>query len=186
LLSFLDGMAEAAFIRVLCDRAGVGYEPAFRVISGREFRRDTQGVNRREVDLVVVDTGAPGRKPVIAVEAKFDASVNGGRTYCAAPEHASYSNQIICYPHGCVHPDLAAPTVRFVWLGLGRDSGRPMSRFPGAITDRDTDLPAERALQDRAETQWTRASWEDVWEAVGAAVTEHGLRDALLKGLRRG
>ncbi|WP_085367430.1 hypothetical protein [Leifsonia sp. NCR5] len=185
LLSFLSGMAEAAFVRLVCTRAGVGYQPSFRVISGREFRQDTRGVNAREVDLVVVDTDKPGREPIVAIEAKFAASVNGKRKYCSVPEHASYSNQIICYPNGCVHPDLNAPRVRFVWLGLEADSARPMSRFKGAITDRDTDLLTERALQDQAEALWARATWEEVWEAIAAAVADHALAGALLRGLKR-
>jgi hypothetical protein len=185
LVSFLDGMAEGAFVHLVCARAGVEYQPSFRVISGREFRLDTHGENPREVDLVVVDTDKPGRKPVVAIEAKFDATVNGSRKYCGDPKHASYSNQIICYPHGCVHPDLTTPEVRFVWLGLEVDRVRPMSRSKGAITDRDTDLPTERALQDDAEALWVRATWEEVWEAIAAAVTEKPLAAALLRGLRR-
>jgi hypothetical protein len=185
LVSFLDGMAEGAFVRLVCARAGVEYQPSFRVISGREFRRDTGGENPREVDLVVVDTDKPSRKPVIAIEAKFDATVNGSRKYCGDLEHSSYSNQIICYPHGCIHPDLTAPGVRFVWLGLEVDRARPMAGFKGAITDRDIDLLAERVLQDRAETLWARATWEDVWDAVAAAVTDQALADALLRALKR-
>lgn len=124
-LTMFDGPLESAVIKLLCRRANIPYTADLRLLSGRDFRWDSDAKDRRTIDFVVArwvgegppQKGSQGWELVIAVEAKYDAAVNGGHGYCKK-HPGRYSNQIICYLHGCVDGRLSRRKgVIFLWLG---------------------------------------------------------------------
>jgi hypothetical protein len=190
LLTILDGALERSVITAMCNQANVPYQDGFRLISGKEFNDDTGVKDRRAIDLVVINTLAPTgevvREPILAIEAKFEGSVNGYWGYC--PQHEGpergYSNQIICYTHGCINPALAKDRVRFIWLGRPKADGVTMAMLKGAINDRDGDrYAAARALQNDAEKLWHSMTWDQLWTSIDDALDDKDASRSLLRAL---
>jgi hypothetical protein len=213
LMAGFGGDLEQAAIQLLCEAAGVDAHNTFRLISGTQFNRNTRVNNatgsssgRRAIDFVIVDNAGGGdsasndssdHTPVIAVEAKFEAYVNGKIGYCT--EHDGYSNQVICYPQGCMNSALKAPMVKFLWLGLPLKSGDKSPLWSTrAITEADLVRPryseefkaAARLgfdAQREAEPSWKMIVWPTIWSGIqshlrGKAVSEDVI-GALLRAL---
>jgi hypothetical protein len=103
-------------------------------------------------------------------EGKRDANINGYLGYCPQ-DSAEYSNQVICYPHGCWALPGALEGAGFLWL-YPQDT----KLWKGAWNEGHLDVPRwiERAGRDlellrhwidteRAATgQWRTATWEDL------------------------
>lgn len=179
----LDGKIEQLVIEEFCAKASASYMRSLRLISGVEFRRESPGSDaRRAIDLVVIDT-AEERKSTIAVEAKFDALVNGRFAYYReAP--GEYSNQVICYTHGCTNARLDA-SVKFLWLGLGLGKdGSPWGR-KGVNEDDASHLAHALAEQEKARPLWHPIAWTQLWTSVASVCSEYEevVGEALLRAL---
>jgi hypothetical protein len=184
-MSLATGALERALLAVLCGAAGVGYQPTYRLMSGRMFadRVPSGRKGNRAIDLVIADTqdGQTTWEPIVAIEIKFQAKVNGHETYCTNnPDHTNiYSNQIICYPKGCVHRALRADSVAFLWISPGGHSSVANAYF--AIDERDLVKDPElfRAAfqaQKEASKLWKVTSWAHVIESVTEELAPYGPR----------
>jgi hypothetical protein len=169
-----DGALEAAIIRSFCTAAGIEYSVDMRVVSGEDFGEETAQTDPRHIDLIVKRPNGskqdPAPIPVIAIEAKFTASVHARWGYCPNDREA-YSNQIICYPHGCVNPLLdASKSVAFVWLAPERKRAVASRWGKGAIVEKDREeLPAAYELQKAAESDWKALSWQELIANISAS-----------------
>lgn len=188
LLASSSGPLERAVIDYLCEVAdGIEPEPGMRLISGDEFNQP----GRKTIDLVVAKKVDGRWVPLIAVEAKFNAPVNGHRRYCTKLEKGSaYSNQAICYLHGCLHDDLHEKKVKFVWLG--KPNTRPdlgawgskgvhagdIARYPDYFGD-------GIGPQTDAAERWCFATWDMLEEKIAAAIPGPN-GSAIVKALRAG
>lgn len=199
-LTMFDGPLEKAVIEVLCRRAGVVYTADLRLLSGKDFRWDSAAKDRRTIDFVVarwVGEGAPqkgsqGWELVIAVEAKYGAAVNGGHGYCKKHPRR-YSNQIICYLHGCVDGRLSRRKgVAFLWLGYAPKSPEAAPWERKAIHEGDFKWAGlEKAFrrQERARKHWQGVTWAELGQAITAALESEGLSseaEAIVRFLRAG
>jgi hypothetical protein len=184
-MSLAAGALERALLVVLCSAAGVGYQPTYRLMSGRMFadRVPSGRKGNRAIDLVIADTQDDQTtwEPIVAIEIKFQAKVNGHETYCTNnPDHTNiYSNQIICYPKGCVHRALRADRVRFLWISPGEHNSVANAYF--AIDERDlTKNPelfgAAFKEQEEASKLWHVASWAHVIKSVTEELAPYGPR----------
>jgi len=183
---------EQVLVRKFCEAVEISPLDTYRLISGSQFNRNTR-TNRapgwssgsRSIDFVIVDnaggTGqlaedSSGHTPVMAIEAKFDAYVNGKIGYCTI--HEGYSNQVICYPRGCMNSELVAPRVKFLWLGLPlkSDTKGPMwaaRAITEADLQRSTYSDEFKALatiglgeQRASEASWAELGWPTIWNGV--------------------
>ena len=116
LLSCTDGRLETVIIRYLLNIAGVKcVSEGLRLITGSQFNAETGGADHRSIDLVVRRrTSDDETVPVLAAEAKYGAWVNGGFGYCPRDPHG-YSNQAICYLHGCISDAHSVNEMAFIW-----------------------------------------------------------------------
>ncbi len=180
MLSLLDGDAQQAVVQVLCEAAGVPYRPGLFLVEGSDFRRyhPVAHADRRNIDLVVIDKDWA---PIIAIEAKFNAACNGRTNYCS-DAHAGWSNQLVCYLHGCTHPALDIKNkVKFLWLSLDGEVGTELTHVRGAVTPRDAvrypwnKKILEEALerQTAAMPQWRTVSWAALYDSLRSHVPEH-------------
>jgi hypothetical protein len=201
-MTMFGGVLEDAVVAYLCDVAGVEDRDRLQIASGLEFRFDSKAPNKRAIDLVVgrrdpdapTSKGAKAWTPVVAVEAKFGAAVNGGHGYCPDDE-AGYSNQAICYAlHTCVDKRLDG-NVAYVWLGDPVDAEMlalygPWSRK--GIHHGDFDYPTLKAAfndQELAKKKWKSATWPGLGEAITTALTAKGFAaeaEAIVRFLRAG
>lgn len=199
-LIMLDGRPEKAVIEMLCDRAGIIYTDDLRLLSGRDFRWDSAAKDRRTIDFVVArwvgegppQKGSQGWDLVIAVEAKYDAAVNGGHGYCKKHPRR-YSNQIICYLHGCVDGRLSRRKgVIFLWLGQAPKSPDAAPWGRKAIHEGDFKWAGlEKAFrrQERARKHWKGVTWSELGQAITSALESDGLSseaEAIIRLLRAG
>jgi hypothetical protein len=183
-IALLDGPAQRAVVTLLCAAAGIDQRPGLRLVEGTDFRREWGRLHgrdgdlfleRRNIDVVVVD--GLYWAPVIAVEAKFDASCNGRTGYCSTNPQHTWSNQVVCYLHGCTHPALDVDKgVKFLWLSLDDDAalGSPLERVRAGLTARDLEVYAGNAhnlapaltRQTEALPQWRNVSWRALHAAL--------------------
>jgi hypothetical protein len=195
-ITMFGGPLEQAAIAYLCAAAELELTPEelsrLQLISGGEFRADAEMATRRTIDIVVVDrnddqpadAGRHHFRPVVGVEGKYGAWVNGGNGFCAHPKaqerhedgHLPYSNQAICYPHGCIDERLnAGEGVAFVWLSEGRpdpDGVGPWGRKGLHPGDAGKIPGFEEAydLQKEAMGIWQPATWSGLAEAIRAEI----------------
>lgn len=177
----LQGPAGDAAIEFLLTRAGIPM--ADHSIGRYEFRSggDLDGVRDDpetgkprariipDVFVSFVPNDGPSRL-VVAVEVKKDADVN--YIDCPAGVHTSYSNQVICYPHGCwLPPHAATVDIRYVWLARARDITPDL--FPRHALTGDPDIDARwQATPEAARWQaesaplWRCGALEDFALAV--------------------
>jgi hypothetical protein len=171
-MAAFGGPLEKDVIDFLCGVAGVEPAPGMRLVSGDEFTEP----GKLTIDLVIATWSGDRWVPHVAVEAKFNAAVNGHRSYCRFIEKGTaYSNQAICYLHGCLHKDLHEDTVRFVWLG--KPNRRPALGRWGVkgLHERDLERHPDYyggalELQRNAESRWHFATWDKLEEKIAAAV----------------
>lgn len=201
-MTMFGGVLEDAVVDYLCEAAGVEDRDGLQLVSGLEFRFDSKAPNKRAIDLVIGrrDPDAPMTKgawawtPVVAVEAKFGAAVNGGHGYC--PEDAGgYSNQAICYAvHTCVDKRLNGD-VAYVWLGNPVHEELLALYGPWGrkgIHHGDFDYPALKTAfddQELAKQTWKCATWQGLGSAITAVLTQEGFSaeaDAIVRFLRAG
>lgn len=195
-ITMFGGRLEQAAIAYLCAAAELDLTPdelaKLQLISGGEFRADAESATLRTIDIMVVgrndhlpaDTGRLHFRPLVGVEGKYGAWVNGGNGFCAHPAHQTpgpdgrlpYSNQAICYPHGCIDERLDAEKgVKFVWLSEGRpdpDGVGPWGRKGLHPGDAGKIHGFEEAfkLQKEAMDIWKPATWAGLAEAVRAEI----------------
>ncbi|MBG0738654.1 hypothetical protein IV500_04365 [Paeniglutamicibacter antarcticus] len=201
-MTMFGGDLEDAVIGYLCTAAGVEDRDRLQIVSGLEFRFDSEAPNKRSIDLVIGrrDEDAPTTKgakswtPVVAVEAKFGAMVNGGHGYC--PDDAlGYSNQAICYAlHTCVDDRLDG-TVKYVWLGNPVDAEMLALYGPWGrkgIHRGDFDYQTVKDAfddQELAKDKWKPATWPALGAAITTALNAQGLAaeaEAIVRFLRAG
>ena len=191
LLTCLDGDLEQAVIRALCAGVGADYSNGLRLISGRQFNHDTNLDTHLSIDIVIASTvDAMGnicsdkeRRAVVAIEAKFSAAINAEWGYCEL-EPDGYSNQLICYTHGCQFESFDEKTV-YAWLAVPKNG---VFTFRGAITERYTDPRIQAALpkQQEAMSKWKTVSWSLVYDTILAELGDTEECAALLRGLGSG
>ncbi|MGW8431164.1 hypothetical protein ACWGJ9_08570 [Curtobacterium citreum] len=186
MLSLLDGPAQLAVIQAFCVAAGEPYREGLSLVEGSDFRRwhSTAHADRRNIDLVIIDTDW---NPVIAIEAKFEAACNGRTGYCS-DKHAGWSNQLVCYLHGCAHPALdVSEGVKFLWLSPADEVGTVLSHVRGAVTAQNirqyprnaANLRKALERQTEAMAQWRTVSWASLYAALRQQVPAHA--DALIE-----
>lgn len=192
-LTLLTGETEKTVVAQFCGAAGIAYRPSYRLISGSNFNAAPFQPKRtrreqRSIDFVVVDIADSDgnymddgalHEPVIAVEAKFSAMVNGRYGYCPDLPALDYSNQIICYPHGCVNERVSVERgVKFVWLGLplkGNKAGPLWGRRGLVESDSGATLTAAYARQQSSNELWAPLEWGTLYAALERQlVSEHG------------
>lgn len=173
----LGGEIEQSLIRLLCSETTVTPRTTFRIISGTDYNQRTGNRDRRSIDLVIIDTAA-GDAAQLIVEAKFTAQINGRLGYCPLPQNAGrYSNQFVCYAHGCIHPtfgDAQDGGVPRVWLGPARGDGLMPWRGGGvSVADRsDRDFAYFVRAVDATAPSWIPLTWNVVWDHLeGALIT---------------
>lgn len=167
--TFAGGL-EQAVIAYLCEVGGIQPTPDMRLISGDAFAQP----GRLTIDLIVARLVDGEWVPVIAIEAKFNAYLNGHRNYCRKAEPGFvYSNQAICYPHGCLHDDLSG-AVAFIWLA--KPNKRPDLGAFGIKGLHKGDLLRDEAYygdglkpQQDAEAAWHFATWDALEQRIAAA-----------------
>lgn len=201
-MTMFGGLLEDAVVDYLCEVAGVKERDGLQIASGSEFRFDSDAPNRRAIDLVIgrrdpdapMSRGAKAWTPVVAVEAKFGAAVNGGHGYC--PKDAEgYSNQAICYAlHDCVDKRLNGD-VAYVWLGNPVDADLLAKYGPWGIkgiNDNDFNYPTllkAFADQEKAKDKWKAATWPGLGSAITTALAAEGFSaeaEAIVRFLRAG
>jgi hypothetical protein len=206
-MTMFSGALEQAVIRFFCSAAGATFSEDLQIIAGGEFRDDSTKATLRTIDLVVVDRnkdGQPGSgglrwKPVVAVEAKYGAWVNGGNGFCGFTTkddrdehgHLPYSNQAICYLHGCIDGRLDVKNgVRYVWLGEGRTDTEGLGPWgrKGLHPGDAGKIPGYEAAykaQGEAIKSWAPVTWVE----LGKAITEEvggPEAEAIVRFLRAG
>lgn len=186
-IALLDGNVERAVIELFCEVSGVTYTSRLRLENGSDFRADSGQVDTRAMDLVVYQRkeGSTEVVPVIAIEAKFGAYVNARWGYCPRDPEA-YSNQVICYVHGCLNP-LLDEKVKFVWLGLVT-AGSPWGNK--GINERDLIgwplLASAYEAQQGAEEKWHSVVWPQLYERVAVLIKDVDIRRSVLQALGAG
>ncbi|QOD05874.1 hypothetical protein [Pseudarthrobacter sp. BIM B-2242] len=191
-MTMFTGSLEQAVVRFFCTAAGAAFTTELQIISGGEFRSDSTMSTRRTIDLVVVgrnddkDPVAGGLHwhPVAAVEAKYGAWVNAGNGYCGfvgeedrhQDGHLPYSNQVICYLHGCIDGRLSLDEkVKFIWLGEGKRAVEGLGPWglkglhPGDAA-RIPGYAEAYPKQQAAIESWTPVTWGELGEAITRAV----------------
>jgi hypothetical protein len=200
-LNLADGVFAQALIAIFCQTGLVTPEPGMQIMSGTDFKRGAVGarIDRRSLDIIVFKwigesdildgSTKMRRQAVVAIEAKFTANVNARDGYCPdSPD--SYSNQIICYVHGCMHPPFDSG-VKFVWLGLPLNTGGPLWGRKGINQSTLVNWPelaSVLAEQEEAEKQWKMLEWPELYRSLDRSFTseivEPEIREAILRGLR--
>ena len=184
-LTMSDGLFERAVIGMLCDAAGIQDRTSLRLLSGTEFRLDSEITDRRSIDMVIASRIQEGQAsrgslawhPIAGVEAKYDAWVNGAHGYCNQfPD--TYSNQAICYLHGCIDERLdIAKGVKFIWLSNAPKHPEYGPWDRKGIHEGDfgvAGLEEAYAKQAEAKDKWTAVTWEGLGDAVLTALSAEG------------
>jgi hypothetical protein len=162
-LCAVDGTVGHALANVILQNAGQAAHPDADMIKPGQY-----AAGRRSPDIGVRD--AVSGQLLLAVEGKRDAHINGGFGYCPlAP--GGYSNQVICYQHGCWASPGALAGAGLLWLHPS--DTRPWSdglhegllgnpawvRYAGGDPGRLRHwIDAQRA----AAARWHTAAWEDM------------------------
>lgn len=102
LLSAAEGDLETALVEFFLGDLPSSDGGTVRVLSGSQVRkRYRRKGDHRVPDMFVARVADDDAiQPLVLIEAKGRAWVNGGRGYCAK-DAEKYSNQAICYPHLC-------------------------------------------------------------------------------------
>jgi hypothetical protein len=184
------GQAETGVTAALCATGGpVGHKLAgiFLGISGQPANPNAEMIDpseyavRQDRRLHYPDAGvrdSATNRPLLLVECKRDAHINGYPGYCLCDPDV-YSNQVICYPHGCWTSPGTLDRTGFLWVHP-RDT-RP---WRDGINERQLGKPnwieylgSDQAIQHVIETQgtaikqWRTATWEDIVARI------HSLRE---------
>lgn len=179
-LTYVARDGEAAVIKAFCKVAGIPYHSEMLLISGTDYRQRLRLPGNRSIDLIVIEKtlvdGMEGCRALIAVEAKFDADVNGEFNYCAAHDESmvgKYAAQSTCYIAGhlggALHPD----SVPFIWMDLVPDSSLAMFNRKGITERHSAHLDEAWASQQEAEAIWLHMSWGALWDALEDATRDH-------------
>lgn len=204
-LTLADGPLEQAVLGYFCDVAGIPEEDrgGLRLLSGSEFRLDSGVIDQRSIDLVAArrekdnlgERGGKIWKAAVAIEAKYGAAVNDGHKYCKKdPDSPRYSNQVICYSHGCIDQRLGAD-VAFVWLANPVDPELHAKYGPWAdkgINQNDLKYEVLNAAypdQQLAMDRWKSATWVNLGQAITTALELEGFATeaaAIVRFLRAG
>ncbi len=149
------------------------------LVTGENFRDQFPGQCPHVPDIVVCEEDTLA--PVVVIEGKGGAMVNGGSDYCLLRPGA-YSNQVIAYVQGC-WTSTSLKGVSFLWIG----PGAVVSHRYGPWGDRgirpndhlDYPLVDDQAwnLQETARRRWKGLAWEDLVgrlpsDPAGRAVAE--------------
>lgn len=170
-LACTGGRLEEAVIRYLLAAAQShqSVEGLF-LLTGTQFGHLTKRRRRRSADLIVVSGDEEtGIVPVLIVEAKYSADVNGRWGYCPA-DSSIYSNQAMCYSHGCLYE---AGGYRLVWLGHAEHQSVEFPWGNGGLTTWHRDHPSYATAYDAqsaAAADWYRATWEGLAAAIEAEI----------------
>jgi hypothetical protein len=197
LITMSGGTLEKALVDAMCDAAGIPEDDreGIRLLSGGEFRIDSGVKDRRTIDVIgarKVDEAATSEAwlPVFATEAKYGAWVNGGHGYCKrAPE--TYSNQVICYLHGCIDARLN-DDVEFIWLGNAVTDPDLAPWGRKGIVESDykwAGLEEAHKLQELARERWNALTWVTLGEAITTALAAEGFAaeaETIVRFLRAG
>ncbi|WP_280426305.1 hypothetical protein [Nocardia carnea] len=175
MLCSLNPPWEAPLVQLLCRATGRDYDDAMRVYTTQQFVKSTNSaLDRRVPDFVVGRDHDGVVVPEIIVELKGNAWINGGWDYCPRYGDDVYSNQVLCYLHGCwTSVDLR--DVAFCWIGLRAIVDNPVHEFPWgnkAVNERDgRDSYGLRIAYRRhriAALHWRPLTIEDVAEVLRA------------------
>lgn len=181
LMSVFAGALEASTIRFFCKKTGRDYHNRMQVIPGNDFARHTKQKSRRQLDLVITDSETVDSlerwTPEIVIEAKYGGDVNGDFGFCPK-DTVAYSNQITCYPDGCINESVDhRKGVGFVWLGLEQrrpdlgpwGTAGPHQRW----ADRQADPRYAHALkhQNAIAHVWKGATWSELGQWLSDPAT---------------
>ena len=136
------------------------------MINPSEYAVRTDG-RSRSPDVGVRDTA---NRLLLLVECKRDAHINGYLGYCPLGPNA-YSNQVICYPHGCWALPSSLNGTSFLWVhpqdtipwsdGLNERQLENLSWVDYVGGDPAT-LRRAIKTQSTAVSRWRTDTWEDV------------------------
>lgn len=151
---------------VFLDISGQPANPDAEMIEPREYAASRDG-HSRSPDIGVRDAAA--NRLLLLAECKRDAHINGYLGYCPL-DPDGYSNQVICYLHGCWALPGALDETSFLWV-------HPDDTIPWSdgLNERQLDNPSwveyvggdpailRRAIetQSTAINRWPTATWED-------------------------
>ena len=107
-LCAVDGTVGHALANILLENAGQAAHPDADMIKPGQY-----AAGRRSPDVGVRD--AVSGQLLLAIEGKRDAHINGGFGYCPL-DPGGYSNQVICYQHGCWACPGALASAGLLWL----------------------------------------------------------------------
>lgn len=191
MLCALDGPAERALVDHLLQVSGL--PPAdrsrylYQVIEPTEVRKNRRrlasgrpsGINP---DIVIQRRNHDSNADielVVAAEVKRGASVNGGAHYCPSGVHADYSNQVVCYVHGCwlSEESPSRNTIRYVWIAPAAHLAPgifPKSALNGTQRQRDRWGATSAAFnrQTAALELWRTSSLEALADALEDAAPD--------------
>jgi hypothetical protein len=164
-LCAVDGPVGRAIANIILEHAGQAAHPAAEMIKPGEYAV-LRG--RRSPDIGVRDA-ASGRL-LLAGECKRYAHINGGFGYCPL-DPGGYSNQVICYQHGCWAYPGALAGAGLLWLhpsdtppwGDGLHEG--LLANPNWVSYAGGDPGRLRRwidTQHAAAGRWHTAVWEDM------------------------
>jgi hypothetical protein len=164
-LCAVDGPVGRAIANIILEYAGQAAHPAAEMIKPGEYavRR-----GRRSPDVGVRD--AVSGQLLLAIEGKRYAHINGGFGYCPR-DPGGYSNQVICYQHGCWAYAGAMAGAGLLWLhpsgtlpwGDGLHEG--LLGNPSWVRYAGGDLGLLRRwidTQHAAAARWHTAAWQDM------------------------
>lgn len=173
LMSMFAGDLEASTIKFFCTKTGRVYHDRMQIVPGHDFARNTGQKSRRRFDLVITDSaevdGVGVWSAEIVIEAKFGGDVNAALGFCPN-DPVNYSNQIICYPDGCINQKVDHRSgVSFVWLGdapkrpdLGPWGTAGMHQGYVDLHDGDEDYAQALRRQDEIAHIWVGATWAEL------------------------
>jgi hypothetical protein len=171
LLAAAEHLLGDDLIRIFLDavgRSGRSTE-GLTLLTGSNFRNVHRGACPHVPDIVVCEE--PLLTPVVVIECKLHAAVNGGLGYC--PQRPDlYINQVMAYPDGC-WTSASLDWVSFLWIGSAAicdDTHGPWG--PRAVRERDHELPnvddQAWARQQATRTRWRALSWEHLVSRLGS------------------
>ncbi|MFI8977268.1 hypothetical protein ACIGO9_30605 [Nocardia asteroides] len=186
LLSALNPPFESAVIQLLCRATGRPYSPDMRVYTMKVFLETTSSaLDTRVPDFLVGRDHNDVVVPDIIVELKGNAWTNGGWKYCPRYGEDVYSNQVLCYLHGCwTSVDLR--DVDFCWVGRRGIIDNPSHEFPwgnSAVNERDGSLNHGMRIAYRrhriAALRWRPLTIEDIADVLRATTDGEVLADVI-------
>lgn len=171
LLSAAEGDLETALVEFFLGDLPSSDGGTVRVLSGSQVRkRYRRKGDHRVPDMFVARVADDDAiQPLVLIEAKGRAWVNGGRGYCAK-DAETYSNQAICYPHLCwadesIENDWPQPA--FVWLGHRSYQTGTEPWGDRGVTDADAardpgTFASPLEEQRKSAARWVARTWEDL------------------------